>query len=124
MEVNRWTIRFESQASRTSRSRCACCSFPDRRSSAMGASSPPERSAGEFLLTRPDGSVQTVAIKPRPLNLDAPRVQVGGEVIDVVEQLTPAQWIWCGLPALLVVTGGVIGMFVGLVAMAVSSQVR
>lgn len=77
---------------------------------------------GEYVLTRPDGSSETVALKPRFLNLDVPRVQVGSETIEVLEPLTTFQWIWCGLPIILVLRGGAIGALVGVSAMAVNTQ--
>ena len=78
---------------------------------------------GEYLLTRADGTLQPVTLVPRLLSLDLPRLRVGDDTIDIVEPLSPLQWIWCGLPVLLVIKGGAIGVIVGIVAFALSTRV-
>lgn len=87
-----------------------------------GRELPAGEKRGEYVLARPDGSSQTVALRRRFLNLDVPRVQVGSETIEVLEPLTTFQWIWCGLPIILVLWGGAIGVLVGLSAMALNTQ--
>ena len=78
---------------------------------------------GEYLLTRADGTLQPVKFAPRLLSLDLPRLRIGDDVIDIVEPLTPLQWIWCGLPILLALMGGAVGVFVGFVALTLSTRV-
>lgn len=45
-----------------------------------------------------------------------PQVKVGDEVYDVVDRLPWYQYVWAGLPVLLVFTGGAVGVLVGIVA--------
>lgn len=70
----------------------------------------------QYLLTQNDGQQVIAQIKPRFFNLDVPQVQVGSQIINFVEPLKWYQWLWSGLPFLLVILGGLFGALIGISA--------
>ncbi len=77
-----------------------------------GLPAPPGLQRLEYLLTRNDGTAVTVQLKPAQLG-SILEVVVGDTIISVMEPLTWYQWIWIGVPFLLVVGGGCIGGGIG-----------
>jgi hypothetical protein len=65
-----------------------------------------------YLLQRNDGIEQTVQL--RQVFIDPiPQVIVAGKVIQLAEPLSLLQWIWSGLPLILLFLGGAIGGGIG-----------
>jgi hypothetical protein len=52
-----------------------------------------------------------------------PQVVIDGQVIRVVEPLRWYQWIWAGLPILLIFGGGAIGGALGFLATSVNTRI-
>ncbi len=77
----------------------------------------------QALLRRSDGTQLVVAIKPRFLGLDVPRLVVAGREVAVVPPLGIAAWIWSALPVLLLLTGGVLGAVAGLAAFSANIRI-
>ena len=63
-----------------------------------------------------------VIAKWKPQLLDVPQLDVGGQIIKVVEPLKWYQYIWSGLPILLVFVGGAIGAIIGIIAFGINSS--
>ncbi len=76
---------------------------------------------GEMLLQRDDGT-QVVA-KWKGQFLDVPKLVVDGVAIDVVEPLKWYQWIWGGLPILLLFVGGLLGGICGAIAFSINIKI-
>lgn len=77
---------------------------------------------GELLLQRNDGRQVTATWKPQILGFDVPQLVVDGKTINLVQPLPWYQWIWGGLPILLVFMGGALGAVAGLVAFSVNAR--
>ena len=66
----------------------------------------------------------TLAVKFKSRFLDPiPNLVVGGQTIEVAPPLAWYQYVWMGLPILLVFAGGAIGGFCGGMAAAISSRI-
>ena len=70
---------------------------------------------GEYLIQRDDGSEAIAKLKYRFLD-PVPNVVVDEAEIKVVEPLQWYQWLWAGLPILLVFGGGALGGALGFLA--------
>ena len=69
----------------------------------------------QYILRRDDGF--KIIAEVSPVFLDpVPKVIIDEEVIRLAEPLNAFQWIWSGLPILLMFVGGFIGGFLGAVA--------
>jgi hypothetical protein len=81
-----------------------------------GQPAPKGPKRGQLLLKRDDGG--EVVAKLKSMFLDpVPQIVINdNQVIKLAEPLKWYQWVWAGLPVLLVVSGGLIGALVGLVA--------
>ncbi len=77
---------------------------------------------GQFVLQRDDGVEVTAKLKGTFLD-PVPQVVIDDDVIKVVETLPWYQWIWAGLPILLIFVGGFIGAIFGVIATSVSVRV-
>jgi hypothetical protein len=88
-----------------------------------GAPAPQGRSRSDMLLRRNDGSQVNAMWKPKLMGLDVPQLIVDGRVVDVVEPLMWYQWLWAGLPIVLVFMGGALGGLTGAVAFSISTRV-
>jgi len=86
-----------------------------------GRSAGPKR--GQMTLRRNDGREVIAAWKPQMLGLDVPQLVVDGKTISLVEPLQWYEWVWSGLPILLVFLGGLLGGLAGAVAFAVKTKV-
>ena len=75
----------------------------------------------QFLLRGSDGREQIIALKS---SLDpVPQVLWAGRTIRVVEPLTWYQWLWSGIPLILVFLGGALGGALGGVALALNVRI-
>jgi hypothetical protein len=76
-----------------------------------------------MLLQRNDGRQIVAKWKPRLLGLDVPQLIVDDKVIDIVEPLKWYQWVWVGLPILLVFIGGALGGLIGAIGAIINAKV-
>lgn len=73
---------------------------------------------GEMLLRRNDG--KEVVARFQPAFLDVPKLEVDGQAIQVVEPLKWYEWIWNGIPLLIVFLGGMIPALIGFAAFSIN----
>jgi len=78
---------------------------------------------GQMLLQRSDGRAVVAQWKPQVLGLDVPQLEVDGKQVNVVEPLKWYEWVWGGLPLLLIFLGGALGGIVGFVAFRINTQI-
>lgn len=78
---------------------------------------------GQMLLRRSDGREVIATWLPQAMGLDVPRLVVDGKQINVVEPLKWYEWVWGGLPVLLIFIGGALGAIAGMVAFGVNTQI-
>ena len=83
----------------------------------------PQPARGEYLLRRNDGLDVKATVLPSRFADPVPTVVIDGEPIRVAEPLRWYDWLWMGLPVLLVLIGGGFGLVVGLLAVIPSAQV-
>ncbi len=88
-----------------------------------GQPAPKGPKRGQMLLRRSDGREVIATWKPALLGLDVPRLEVDGKQLTVVEPLKWYEWVWGGLPILLVFLGGALGAIAGFVAFGINTQV-
>lgn len=77
---------------------------------------------GQMLLRRSDGREVMAQWKPQGFGLDIPLLEVDGKTTSVVEPLKPIQWLWSGLPLILIAVGGALGAVAGLVAFTINTR--
>jgi hypothetical protein len=82
----------------------------------------PGTKKGEFIIPKNDGKEITANFKNRFMDA-VPNIVVDGKEIILVEPLKWYQWIWAGLPVLLVFGGGAIGGAVGFIAASISARI-
>lgn len=88
-----------------------------------GQPAPKGEKRGQFVLRRDDGTEVTAKFKGMFLD-SIPQVVIDdNEVIKVVEPLKWYQWLWAGLPILLIFMGGFIGAIFGVIATSFSARV-
>ena len=85
-----------------------------------GQPAPKGAKRGQMALRANDG--REVIAKWKPQLLDMPQLDVGGQTIKVVEPLKWYQYVWTGLPVLLVFVGGAIGAIIGILAFGINSS--
>ncbi len=78
---------------------------------------------GQMVLRRTDGREVTATWRPALLGFDVPRLEVDGKQLSVVEPLKWYEWVWGGLPILLVFLGGALGALAGAIAFGVNIQI-
>lgn len=83
---------------------------------------PVTKQNGLFQLRSNAGSTMAVKFKSRFLD-PIPNLEVGGQTIQLAPALAWYQYVWMGLPLLLVFGGGAIGGFFGGVATVTSSRI-
>lgn len=88
-----------------------------------GEPAPKGKKRGEMLLKRNDGRQVIAAWKPQLFGLDVPQLIVDEKVIKIVEPLKWYQWVWSGLPIILVIRGGAIGGLAGALGFAINTRV-
>ena len=87
-----------------------------------GQPAPKGAKRGQFLLRRNDGTEVTAKLKGIFLD-PVPQVVINdGQTVRVVEPLTWYQWVWAGLPILLVFVGGALGGLLGFSATSLSAR--
>lgn len=96
--------------------------FSDVKLLVNGLSAKKSEKRGEYIIPRDDGSEMIARLKRKFLD-PAPIVIVDGEEIRLVEPLKWYQWVWAGLPILLILTGGALGGFIGLVATGMNMRI-
>lgn len=77
----------------------------------------------EMRLQRNDLRQVTATWKPVLMGFDVPQLLVDGKVTSLVEPLKWVQWVWGGLPVLLVFAGGLLGAFIGLIAFSINAKI-
>jgi hypothetical protein len=85
------------------------------------ASKGPGRS--QMILRRNDGNEIIATWKPMFLGLDVPQLSVNGIIIEVVEPLKWYEWVWSGIPILLIFSGGLIGGVIGFFSFTLSTKI-
>ena len=73
---------------------------------------------GTMALRRNDGRDVIAKWKPVFGGIDVPALIVDEKVIQLVEPLPWYQWVWSGLPIILIFVGGALGAIIGIVAAA------
>jgi hypothetical protein len=77
---------------------------------------------GQFLLRRLDGT-EAIA-KFRTIFLDpVPQLIIDNDIVKVVEPLKWYQWVWAGLPILLIFVGGALGAILGVLATSFNTRI-
>jgi hypothetical protein len=77
----------------------------------------------QMLLKRNDGSEVVATWKPQLLGFDIPQLVVEGKTFQVVEPLKWYEWVWGGLPILLLFVGGALGALAGLIGFAINARI-
>ena len=88
-----------------------------------GERAPKGPKRGQMTMRRNDGAEVLAVWKPKVLGFDVPQLQVEGETIDLVQPLQWYEWLWGGLPILLLFVGGAIGGILGGVAFTLNAKV-
>jgi hypothetical protein len=78
---------------------------------------------GDMMLRRNDGSEVAARWKPQLLGLDAPALEVDGQIIHVGRPLSWYEVIWSALPILLVFVGGMLGAVAGMIAFSINRTI-
>ena len=85
-----------------------------------GESAPKGTKRGEMLLQRNDG--KQVVAKFKNSFLDVPKLEVDGQVIQVVEPLKWYEWAWNAIPLLIIFSGGALPVLIGFIAFSVNAS--
>jgi len=88
-----------------------------------GEPAPKGNKRGEMVLRRNDGREIVARWKPQFMGLDVPQLVVDGETLAVVEPLKWYEWLWGGLPILLVFVGGLLGALAGVIGFFINTKV-
>lgn len=88
-----------------------------------GQPAPKGSKRGQLLLRRNDGREVTATWKVGALGFDVPSLEVDGQSIQLVEPLKTSQWLWAGLPILLLFIGGFFGAIAGIIAFAINVRI-
>lgn len=78
---------------------------------------------GEMILQRSDSTHAVARWKQGLLGLDVPQLIVDGKVVMLVEPLKWYEYVWAGLPVLLVFIGGALGGLIGASAYVLNIKV-
>lgn len=88
-----------------------------------GQPAPKGPKRGQFLLHRADDAPATVELRSRNLFDPIPQLVLDGQVFTIVEPLKWYQWLWAGLPFLLIAVGGAMGGLFGGLAMVANIRI-
>jgi len=77
----------------------------------------------QMVLRRNDGKEVIATWKPQVLGFDVPQLVVDGTEIPLVPPLKWYEWLWGGLPILLVFAGGALGAVIGFIAFSVNCKI-
>lgn len=80
------------------------------------------KKAGQFVLRRNDGTQVVATLRGNVID-PAPVVTIDGTAVKVAEPFKWYEWLWAGLPIVLVFIGGLLGGLCGGVAVYVNGQV-
>jgi hypothetical protein len=83
---------------------------------------PAERTKRKYIVRSDNGTNVTIELKANFLD-SIPKVKVGDDMLNVARPLTWYEYVWLGIPILLVFTGGALGAFVGIFAVYSSARV-
>lgn len=86
-----------------------------------GAPAPPGAKRGQMVLRRNDDQEVIATWKTQPF--DIPKLIVDGTLFNVVEPLKWYQWVWGGLPLLLIPLGGMLGGVIGVIGFAINAKI-
>ncbi|MCX6029569.1 MAG: hypothetical protein NT169_09750 [Chloroflexi bacterium] len=88
-----------------------------------GQPAPKGPKRNQLLLQRDDGTEAVAELRNSALGLDpVPQLIVDGKPIHLAMLLKWYQWIWGGLPTVLVFVGGALGALCGLVAFGINAR--
>jgi hypothetical protein len=87
-----------------------------------GQQAPKGPKRNQYLLPREGGFKQLVQLKQVFID-PVPQIIVDDEVIQLIQPLSLVQWIWSGLPIILIFMGGAIGGAVGGAAFWVNTRI-
>jgi len=87
-----------------------------------GKPAPKGSKRGQYILT--DNNKFKVVVQIRQVFLDpVPQLIVDGQVVKLAESLNALQWIWSGLPIILVFLGGALGGVLGATAFWLNTRI-
>lgn len=86
-----------------------------------GKTAPKGEKRGEMRLRRNDG--REVVARFKTAFLDIPRLEVDGQTIQVVEPFKWYEWVWNGIPLLIVFLGGMMPALIGFAAFSINTMV-
>jgi hypothetical protein len=86
-----------------------------------GQPAPKGAKRGEMLLRTNDG--RDVPVKWKPTFLDLPALDVGGQAVRYVEPIKWYQFVWGGLPVLMVFAGGILGVGLGMLGLMLNLHI-
>ena len=88
-----------------------------------GRPAPKGNKRGEMLLRRDNGSEAVATWKMQFAWFDIPKLVVDEKEIQVVESLKWYEYVWSGLPILLVIAGGLIGAVFGTIGFIINARI-
>lgn len=88
-----------------------------------GEPAPKGPKRNQMFLRRNDGKEVLATWKPQVLGFDVPQLVVDGTSISLVPPLKWYEWVWAGLPILLVFAGGALGAVIGFIAFSVNCKI-
>lgn len=95
--------------------------FTGARLLVNGQPAPKGKGRGEMLVRRNDGKDVTFTFRNN--FLDVPALLVDGKPLELVEPLKWYEWVWNGLPVVLVFLGGAIGALIGILAVTFNLKI-
>ncbi|RYG58993.1 hypothetical protein EON80_26240 [bacterium] len=105
-------IKPASQTPVTFTSSTAPLAPPTSNSTQSPKGTPRKGARNEFLLRQNDGREVMVRVKPKFPD-PAPLIEINGQTIRSARPLSVFEWIWAGLPLVLLALGGAIGGGIG-----------
>jgi hypothetical protein len=78
---------------------------------------------GQMILRKNDGTEVIAAWEYNPMWLNPPILIVGKKMINIIEPLQWYDWMWIGLPLLIILIGGNIGAVVGVLGLHANTKI-
>jgi hypothetical protein len=79
---------------------------------------------GDMVLRRNDGTEVIARFESQGfMGLDVPKLSMNGQVVDIAEPTKWYAWILAGLPMLLALAGGAIGVLVGILGVSINFMI-
>jgi hypothetical protein len=89
-----------------------------------GQPAPSGQKRGEFILHRKDGSKGIAQLSSAYMGFDSvPRLTIDGQAIQIMPPLDRFEWVWSGIPLILVFFGGLLGTLCGILAFAFNVRI-